>query len=116
VLDHQEFPTSLAQAFDLNNPDIQDWEVALIREAAKMGKYTISNHGFERMKERSISSKDVQNVLINGKAVSKDLPGNSLGRKPGINFKGNAMDGRCVNVKVSWVKGYIVVTVHEVGK
>jgi hypothetical protein len=46
--------------------------------------------------------------------VNKDLPGNPLGRKAGINFEHRLDDSRWIRVKVSWADGYYVVTTHTI--
>lgn len=112
--DSQALPKSFDEAFDFSTNEVLGWEVERIRQAALQGKYIISDHAQKRMKERGIASKDVRDVLINGNCLSKDLPGNPHARGPGINVEGVIADGRQVRVKVSWRKGYVVVTTHEV--
>lgn len=79
------------------------------------GKYVVSYHAFTRLRERGIAAHDIRHVILYGSAASKDSPSNPNGRKPGINFEGETDNNQLIRVKVTWRKGYAVVTVHEVG-
>ncbi|TBH21390.1 DUF4258 domain-containing protein [Thermus thermamylovorans] len=102
------------EPFDFSTSQIHAWEVERIRQAFRQGRYSIEKHAFRRMMERGIRPNEVRDVVMNGAAVSKDLPGNPRDRRPGINFERTLEDDRRVRVKVSWREGYFVVTTHEV--
>jgi len=113
--DDQDPPAKLEEAFDLSTPKPLDWEVARIRQEVRKGNYLVSQHAFTRAQQRGINPREIRRVILDGEAVSKDIPGNPHNRKPGINFEGTLDDGRRFRIKVTWHKGYVVVTVHEVG-
>jgi len=55
-------------------------------------------------------------IVLNGQAVEKDLPGDSIDRKPGLSFVGIGPSGILAKVKVTFLDGvgYQFVTIHPV--
>lgn len=108
-----ERPRSLHEAFDLTTSEIVDSEVDTIREAVFKGKLRIDPHALDAALDDGLGLDDIKKVIMEGQLESKDLPGNPNSRKPGINFVGTLADSSRVNVKVSWLSGYNVVTVYR---
>jgi hypothetical protein len=59
----------------------------------------------------AIPTSEVERVVVNAGARSKDIGGKPY-RRIGINFEGKVAGGQWIRVKVSWLRGYVVVTVH----
>ena len=111
-------PSSLEEAFDFSWPVvIHDWEVQNIRDAVENGSHYVSGHAEDASIDEDIPIEEFENIILMGKAKTKDLPGNPEERKPGINFEGKIMKDKKairVRVKVSWYKGrYTLATVHS---
>jgi hypothetical protein len=109
-----ELPNSIEEVFDFTTNQIHQWETDLIYGAILAEKVDIVQHAIDAAKDEDIQLVDVLRVVLDGIPVSKDLPGNVLNRKPGINYEGVIPDSRKIRVKVSWSWGYAVITVHSI--
>lgn len=100
--------------FDFSTDAILEWEENAIRDAARNERLEISDHAVIEAIDIDLKIARVPDIVIDGTAVDKDLPGNFNDRKPGIAFlEKNALRRRPVLVKVGALYGYIVVTVYE---
>jgi hypothetical protein len=61
--------------------------------------------------DESIPRRGIERVIVDGTPRSKDLYRNGP-RRVGINFEGKIPGGRLIRVKMSWLDGYVVATVH----
>jgi len=52
-------PTSPKSLFDFSKPEIQEWEVQQIAEAANSGKLTMSQHALEEAIDDGIDIRDI---------------------------------------------------------
>jgi hypothetical protein len=102
---------SVADAFDLATTAIHTWELHLIWAAIDLGIMRISGHAHEAAMDESVPTPAVLRVILQGVPRSKDI-GQAANRFIGINFEGRIRGGRSIRVKVSWLRGYVVVTVH----
>ena len=100
--------------FDFSTNLIFDWELSGIHEALIRQEINLTEHAINTAGDEDIQLVDVLEVILVGTPGSKDLPGNTLNRLPGINFEHRIQDGRFVRVKVAWLDGYWVVTVHTI--
>ncbi len=87
-----------------------------IREAFKLGRYTLRVHGFERMVERGIHPQAIRQVVITGQPIEYDAAG-SRGVDESLLFNG-VVGNKPLHVKVAeriTPTGYrhFVVTVYE---
>jgi hypothetical protein len=110
-LDDPRQVRSLHDAFDLSTPGIQLWELHLIWRAIEEGLLRFDRHAQGAAIDDAIPTREVERVIIHGRSRSKDIGGNSY-RRVGINFEGRITGGQWIRVKVSWLRGYVVVTVH----
>jgi Domain of unknown function (DUF4258) len=88
-----------------------------IREAFRLGKYTLRVHGFERMIQRDIHPTSIRNAVIEGEAIEYDKAG-TKGADESVLFNGFSNQQAPIHVKVAeriTSKGYthFVVTVYE---
>lgn len=49
-----------------------------IRAKVQRGDYEISVHAFERMRQRGISLEDVENVIMDGEIIERDVDAQSF--------------------------------------
>lgn len=112
--DASGFPRKLSDAFDFSVDHPLSWEIDIIQRAVRDGRYRLLPHAIDRILDRGINARQVRQAILNGTAVSKDLPSNNINRVPGLNFEGTTDDGLTIRVKVTWSAGYAVVTAHEV--
>jgi hypothetical protein len=110
-LDDPRQVRSLADAFDLTTPEVQLRELHLIWRAVDERLLRFDRHAQGATVDDAIPTSEVERVVVNGTSRSKDS-GESPGRRVGINFEGRIAGGRWIRVKVSWLGGYVVVTVH----
>ena len=87
-----------------------------IREAFRLGRYTLRVHGFKRMVERSIHPQAVRQVVLTGQPIEHDAAGRK-GVDESVLFSG-VWENRPLHVKVAervTATGYrhFVVTVYE---
>ncbi len=108
-----QVPKLLEEAFDFTtlHPTID--EVTRIREATLSGLLTIPAHATLAASDDTITIPQVVSVILNGTAISKDMPDHKT-REPGINFEGRSGGKRRLRAKVSWQDGYYIVTVHSI--
>jgi len=104
--------TCLEEAFDLTTPDIRQWELELIWAAVDLGLVEFPHHAARAAEDDAVPIKEILRVLRDGRARSKDVE-NMRKRQMGINFEGKIRGGRCIRAKVSWFRGYFIVTVHR---
>jgi hypothetical protein len=102
------------QSFDFSLPYPAEWEVEAIRDGARRRQIIVSDHAFDEAREEGIPIGSLNEVILNGEAVEKDLPGNTDDRAPGIAFEGSDSAGRHLKVKVTEEYGYLFATVHYV--
>jgi hypothetical protein len=100
--------------FDFSTDQILAWELDRIHEALIHQEINLTDHAINAAGDEDIPLVDVLEVILVGVASSKDLPGNAQARLPGINFEHRIQDGRNVRVKVAWLDGYWVITVHTI--
>ena len=98
-------------------PNIPGELAKRIREAFKLGNYTLREHGFERMIERGIHPQSVRRVVLEGDAIEHD-PAGTKGADESLLFNGLSTEFTPLHVKVAertTRKGYrhFVVTVYE---
>lgn len=74
--------------------------VKRIKEAFKLGKYTLREHGFERMIERGIHPKSIQKAVLEGLAIEYDQAG-IIGVDESILFNGFSTKATPFHVKVA---------------
>jgi hypothetical protein len=110
-LDDSHHVRSIQDAFDLTTPEIQLWELHLIWRAAEARLLRFDRHAQGATVDDAIPTSEVERVVVNGRARSKDIGGSPY-RRVGINFEGRIAGGKWIRVKVSWLRGYVVVTVH----
>lgn len=101
------------QGFDFSISEILDWELEAIQRALWQQEIDIDDHAIQRARERGIAAVQLLEAIVFGEAISKDLPGNVLGRVPGVNFE-HRLDSRWIRIKVAFFDGYFIVTVHPV--
>ena len=107
--------SAIDQGFDISTKRIQQWEVDAIRRAVKNDELEIRPHVINAFFDEDIPIDELPDIIRKGKPSSKDIePKDPRGRQLGINFEGKILDGRKVNVKVSYdgvywaVTGYVV--------
>jgi hypothetical protein len=110
-LDDPRQVRSLDDAFDLTTPEIQLWELHLIWRALAIGHVDFSPHARRAALDESIPRIGIERVITGGTPRSKDVRLDGP-RRVGINFEGKIASGRQIRVKVSWLGGYVVATVH----
>jgi hypothetical protein len=100
--------------FDFTTDEILTWELDGIHDALIRQEINLTEHAINAAGDEDILLVDVLEAILVGTPTSKDLPDNPLDRIPGINFSHHIRDGRSVRVKVAWLNGYWVITVHTV--
>jgi hypothetical protein len=101
----------LEEAFDITTTTVLQWELELVWRAVELRVVFISQHALRAAKDDSIPIPAIWRILRDGISRSKDIvPGDQ--RKIGINFEGKTRGGGWVRVKVSWLVGYVVATLH----
>lgn len=110
------WPTKLGEAFNFRSRRIETWEVNFIRDAANGRRLKPSQHALQRAIDHGLTTADMLSIVLNGQAVEKDLPGDSIDRKPGLSFVGIGPSGILAKVKVTFLDGvgYQFVTIHPV--
>lgn len=110
------WPERQADAFDLTSHRVEDHEVRRMREAVESRRIKVSQHALQRARQHGLTTADMISVILNGRPMDKDLPGNNLDRKPGISYVGMGPSGIPCKTKVTFIDGvgYEVVTVHPV--
>jgi len=109
-------PKTLQDAFDFSTDQVLPWEENYIRHAALSKQIKFDAHARQAARDDGFTVADLTEVIISGRAISKDLPGNALNRQPGINFEHNMGTDERVRVKVMWHESYIYVTMHTLGR
>lgn len=104
---------NLIDGFDFSTIEITPLEVAAVRAATQAGLLAVTKHAEIEAKADSVTLAQIETVILNGKAVSKDFPGHPT-RQAGLNFEGRAGGIRVVRIKVAWQDYYYVATVHTV--
>ncbi len=102
----------MQNSFDFTTDEILDWELEMIHQALLEQHIRIENHAADEARNDNIKLVEVLQTILVGTATIKDLPGNALGRVPGVNFEYQLDDGRWIRVKVGWLSGYAVITTH----
>jgi hypothetical protein len=102
---------SLEEAFDITTTNILQWELELVWRAVELRVVLISQHAWQAAKDDSIPIPAIWRIVLDGVTRSKDIVPEDQ-RKIGINFEGKKRGGGWARVKVSWLVGYIVATVH----
>ena len=105
--------TSLEQAFDFSTDLPQGWELNLIWTALDRDLILVSPHADKEARAESIPIEAALTVIRHGLALGKDLT-RLGGRQIGINFEGKIAGNRRIRIKVGWLDGYTVVTVHRI--
>ena len=100
--------------FDFSTSEVLKSELDAIHAALERQQISISEHAEIEARAEKISLVYVLEAVLVGTAVSKDLPGNTLKRTPGINFEHKIPDGRWIRTKVAWVGKYLIITVHTI--
>lgn len=100
---------TVANAFDFTTELVLDWEIEQIHEALNRGWVLFSRHALSELFNDALTEDEAIDAISFYDHVSKDLPGNSQRRAPGINFEGAAARGT-LRVKVGWRGGYLVIT------
>lgn len=102
----------MTEGFDFTTSEVQDWEIKAIWQALDEGQLLFSRHATQELSLDGLHQEDVLDAISFYDEVSKDLPGNHLGRAAGINFDRH-LETVTVRVKVGWNYGgyYIVITV-----
>jgi hypothetical protein len=102
------------KGFDFSTTEILDWELEAIQRALWRQEIDIDDHAIQRATERGIAAVQLLEAIVFGIAISKDLPGNVLGRVAGVNFEHQLDEGRWIRIKVAFFDNYFIVTVHPV--
>ena len=100
--------------FDFSTTEISRDELSAIHDALVFQEIDISPHAEREAAAENIPLVTLLETILVGRPVSKDLPGNDKKRVPGINFEHQMDDGRWIRVKVAWVDGYFIITVHTI--
>ncbi len=102
------------RAFDFTTSEILEWELKNIEEALHREEIGITEHAAFAAKDDGIRLFELLEAILVGTAVSKDLPNNDLGRVAGINYEHKVRDRRWIRVKVSWTRGYAIITAYVI--
>ena len=108
------YSLGMADAFDFTTSEILDWELEKIHNALLREEVGISEHADQAAKDDNLQLIELLEAVLVGIPVSKDLPGNTLNRTPGINFEHRVRDQRWIRVKIAWIKGYAVITAYVI--
>ncbi len=81
-----------------------------IRVKVQRGDYEISVHAFERMRQRGISLEDVENVIIGGTIIERDLDAKPFPKCIFLGF--TARKGESLHVVCSLTPQSKIVTVY----
>jgi hypothetical protein len=100
--------------FDFTTSEILQSELDAIHLAIVYQELDITPHAEREAIAEKIPLVSVLEAVFVGRAVSKDLPDNDLNRVAGINFEHQMDDKRWIRAKVSWIKGFFVITVHTI--
>lgn len=102
----------MPEGFDFTTEEVQTWEIEAIWEAISEGSLVFSLHATQELSLDALHQEDVLDAISFYDEVSKDLPGNALGRAPGINFDRH-LETVTIRAKVGWNWSgyYIVITV-----
>lgn len=100
----------MPHGFDLTTDEVLTWEIEAVWQALDEGRVLLSAHAANEAALDALSYAEVMDTLAFYDDVSKDLPGNALGRAPGLNFD-RIKDRGGVRVKVGWRGEYVVITV-----
>jgi len=104
---------TIEEAFDLWTTAVTKREVALIRVASRSGLLRFTPHAVFETDEEMIPPPVVWRVVEHARIRTKDIdPAGE--RSIGINFEGTIRDRRRIRAKVSWDRGYLIVTVHTI--
>lgn len=95
--------------FDFNTTAVLDWEIGQIHEALDRGQVLFSRHALNELLNDALTEDEAIAAISFYDHVSKDIPGNALGRAPGINFEQEMARGT-LRVKVGWNRSYLVIT------
>jgi|GEM_PF-4954714 len=103
----------MTDGFDFGTEDVLEAEIEAIYQAINSGTLRISKHAQNEAWLDGLSREDVLDIVALYDEVSKDMPDNSLGRAPGLNFERGLYGGVRALAKVGWngYGFYIVVTV-----
>jgi hypothetical protein len=100
--------------FDFSTLDILQSELDAIHEALIFQELDVTPHAEREALAEKIPLLALLEAVLVGRPVSKDLPKNNLNRVAGINFEHQMDDKRWIRVKVAWVDGFFVITVHTI--
>jgi hypothetical protein len=100
--------------FDFSTPEILQSELDAIHEALIFQELDVTPHAEREAAAEKIPLLALLEAVLVGRPVSKDLPKNNLNRVAGINFEHQMDDKRWIRVKVAWVDGFFVITVHTI--
>jgi hypothetical protein len=100
--------------FNFSTSDILQSELDAIHEALIFQELDVTPHAEREAAAEKIPLLALLEAVLVGRPVSKDLPKNSLNRVAGINFEHQMDDKRWIRVKVAWVDGFFVITVHTI--
>ncbi len=102
---------TVEEAFDLWTTRVTKRELALIRAASHANLPKFTEHAGVEADDEMIPSAAVWRVIEHARCRTKDTdPAGE--RSIGINFEGTIPDQRRIRAKVSWDRGYFIVTVH----
>lgn len=100
---------SVPEGFDLTTPEVLSWEVEAVWRALDEGRILLSAHAANEAALDGLSFSELLDTIAFYDEVSKDLPGNSLRRAPGLDFD-RFLNSGGVRVKVGWRGEYMVIT------
>ncbi|MDQ6943994.1 MAG: hypothetical protein M3169_15965 [Candidatus Eremiobacteraeota bacterium] len=102
---------TIEEAFDLWTPAVTKRELMLIRVAARWNLLMFTLHAVNEADDELIPLTTIRHVVEHARITTKDI--DSAGKRSiGINFEGTLPDRRRIRAKVSWERGYFIVTVH----
>jgi hypothetical protein len=104
---------TIEEAFDLWTPVVTRRELILIRVASRAGLLDFTPHAVFEADEEMIPLPAVKRVVEHARIRTKDIDVAGE-RSIGINFEGTLPDQRRIRAKVSWDRGYVIVTVHTI--
>ncbi len=85
----------------------------LIRVAARWNLLKFTQHAVNEADDEMIPLRSIRHVVEHARIRTKDI--DPAGKRSiGINFEGSLPDRRRIRAKVSWERGYFIVTVHTI--
>ena len=103
----------MLEGFDFTTRDVLDEELNAIQLALDADAIRISRHAASEAFNDGLTADDLLDTVAFHDTAAKDLPGNALGRAPGINFERLLGPRARHRVKVGWKPNggfYVIVT------